>query len=265
MRLETQLQSSPPYGSFNTHRWKEGKSLDWHQHNFLQFIHIQEGFLEVDFGSGFQEYKARDLIMLPPHRPHRLRSERGHRQFGLNFSPQGDERGILEQLLGLIHEAFPEGAGVLQADIPNADFFRDQELHQLDGPQRFETLHSIDAYVLQIIRQLQDNDTFPSLLMSAISEQLHEAATVDSLSQHCSMARSTLQLKCKLHFGCGVLQLFNRYKVRAAAQQLANTDTSIGNCATHFGFPDIYSFSRSFKREMGMSPKQFRQWKDAER
>lgn len=47
------------------------------------------------------------------------------------------------------------------------------------------------------------------------------------------------------------------YRIRRAAELLQSTSYSVSEVARAVGFPDIYHFSKAFKRIMGQSPKHF--------
>ena len=48
-------------------------------------------------------------------------------------------------------------------------------------------------------------------------------------------------------------------RMQRATQMLRYTNKSIADIAAKTGFPDIYYFSRAFKREMNVSPSEYRE------
>ena len=48
-------------------------------------------------------------------------------------------------------------------------------------------------------------------------------------------------------------------RMQRATQRLRYTNTIIADIAAKTGFPDIYYFSRAFKREMNVSPSEYRE------
>ncbi len=92
-----------------------------------------------------------------------------------------------------------------------------------------------------------------------MKEHLHENLTLDELAKKAHVSASYLSalFKQKTHYS--PMQLYTSLKIQKASQLLKVTQTPIKQIAEEMGYPDQYSFSRSFKQVMGTSPKQFRE------
>ena len=60
-------------------------------------------------------------------------------------------------------------------------------------------------------------------------------------------------------YGCPPRQWLIRHRIERAAERLVDGNPHIGSVAEQFGYPDLFLFSRQFRRVMGVSP---RQWRD---
>jgi AraC family transcriptional regulator len=60
------------------------------------------------------------------------------------------------------------------------------------------------------------------------------------------------------HFGCTIAAYLRRLRLDWAKAELLERDRTIGRIAVEAGFADQGDFSRRFRREMGMTPSQFR-------
>lgn len=59
-------------------------------------------------------------------------------------------------------------------------------------------------------------------------------------------------------FGVAPKSWILQQRLRQAAERLAETNEPVSRIADHFGFSDVYNFSRQFKAEHGVSPKIWR-------
>ena len=58
--------------------------------------------------------------------------------------------------------------------------------------------------------------------------------------------------------GISLVTYTNRYRTAIAANLLKNTELRVKDVAIQSGMHDIYSFSKVFKKYIGMSPTEFR-------
>lgn len=96
------------------------------------------------------------------------------------------------------------------------------------------------------------------LLFDYIAKHYRENLTTADLANFCHVTESYFCRFFKKHFGRTPTTYLNEYRVEKAAQQLRNTKESITAVAMENGFTDISYFTKTFKKVMGMSPKEFR-------
>lgn len=94
-----------------------------------------------------------------------------------------------------------------------------------------------------------------------MKEHLHENLTLDDLAKKACVSASYLSalFRQKTHYS--PIHLYTSLKIQRASQLLKATRTPIKQIAEEMGYTDQYSFSRSFKQMMGVSPKKFREMK----
>jgi transcriptional regulator GlxA family with amidase domain len=94
-----------------------------------------------------------------------------------------------------------------------------------------------------------------------MKEHLHENLTLDDLAKKACVSASYLSalFRQKTHYS--PIHLYTSLKIQKASQLLKATKTPIKQIAEEMGYTDQYSFSRSFKQIMGVSPKKFRELK----
>lgn len=244
-----------PWSDFNFDEWKPGFAMAAHRHDFLQVIHVLAGSLEVHWGKGWETLAPGMAHILPPGHPHRLRSPGGHRQFGLNFTRIPDARGILAEGLRLCVEPkvlrFPLSK-VLEKSLmvwsPGTTWDSLQISHILEG-------HTLSFF--EALRPKEGTKLAERILM-ALKSRGHGPLSVEEVARSVGVGRATLQRGCREHFGVGVAHLQERLRLERAAELLLHKSTAVGEISESLGYPDIFSFSRAFKRVYGKSPRAFR-------
>jgi len=85
-----------------------------------------------------------------------------------------------------------------------------------------------------------------------------ENITVKQLAEMSQLSISRFSALFKKTFDLFPLQYITRYRIKRACELLRNTEYSITQIAEQSGFDDPLYFSRVFKKEIGISPSQYR-------
>ncbi|MDR0449988.1 MAG: helix-turn-helix domain-containing protein [Treponema sp.] len=72
------------------------------------------------------------------------------------------------------------------------------------------------------------------------------------------MSESRILRSFKQYLGCSPFQYINRLRLSAATDALIQTDKSITEIALDLGFNDSNYFTRSFRKHLGLSPREYR-------
>lgn len=100
------------------------------------------------------------------------------------------------------------------------------------------------------------------VLMNA---ELGHAWTLQELARRVGLSRTALAERFRETMGDTPLNHLRTLRMQRAVQLLTETDRPLEAVATAVGYKDAFSFSRVFKRCVGLSPKAFRQRDAAER
>lgn len=99
---------------------------------------------------------------------------------------------------------------------------------------------------------------FMKRFTEVIEQNLSNTETdVLQIASHLAMSRRTLYGKVKALTGQSVVEFIRNYRLRKAAQILAEENTSISNVMERVGIDNASYFSRIFKKEFGESPSEF--------
>ena len=91
-----------------------------------------------------------------------------------------------------------------------------------------------------------------------IQQNYSRSVTVEQIARQTGVSRSYLYRAFQTAFGCSPSEYLTRYRIQRAAQLLRHSALPVGTVATSAGFEDPFYFSRVFRREMGVSPTEYR-------
>ena len=103
--------------------------------------------------------------------------------------------------------------------------------------------------------QLQYVHTVIKYIHLKYSEQLR----VEDISRACGLNRSYLSRLFHDATGSTIQDFLMTYRIKEAANMLRNSDSTVSYIAFAVGYSDIYTFSKAFKKKMGLTPTAYRE------
>lgn len=91
-----------------------------------------------------------------------------------------------------------------------------------------------------------------------IASNLDQDIAVSTLAETACVSEATLHRLFKRATGLSPHHYVRRARLYQAANQLLESERSIGEIAACYGYADAFSFSKSFKKQFGESPSTFR-------
>lgn len=165
------------------------------------------------------------------------------------------------------------------ADAPGGDGAVDATLRllalELDGHppgSRAAVGRLIDVMLVHVMRAWQRSqkaeedgswlvalrDPVVAGALARIHARPGEPWSVDSLAADVNVSRATLSRRFTELVDESPLAYLTRWRMDVAAQQLRDTDITIGAVADRVGYASEYAFSRAFKRHRGLAPGRYR-------
>ena len=147
----------------------------------------------------------------------------------------------------------------------NAQF--DDILHHLDLMNNIENLlyanfrfySFLGTFRLTVFNYMKKGaDNIIERCIQLMKQRLDQHLTLADLSREMCMSASYLSALFKEKTRYSPIQLFTSLRMQKASQLLKETRFTVKEIAGEMGYPDQYTFSRSFKLVMGVSPKTFR-------
>ena len=247
----------------------------WHSHGSLQFFSVVGGEIDVQFPGFQRNLHQHDFVLIADGHLHMVNGLKGTRNY-MGFLSLSDPP---QYFSGAADEM--SDFGWLRAYsyiVPNAKqigrWMEEVESYWVsDRPARklisqglmlrvFERLRELDP--VRIPRDtvdstsLSDHKVFHSVLRVIESMYQDPHVKVKDIARVCAISPSLLYKVFNEHLGYGPKRYLQLYRVDRARELLHSMGTPISDVAKLTGFPDVYAFSRVFKRLAGQSPSEFR-------
>ncbi len=235
------------------------RNLGVHSHSYWEIIYVSSGSGMFVFSDDKTiKYNQGDVICIPPLLLHQNFPDKGFSNIHLtliNWSPNFHDPALI-------------------SNLENADFHYVNDLHYiLDLTYRqFHYIHQNKEIINNLTNLLLSY--IDSLIQSpdvSISSKIIESKIVsnfenpyfdlNSVYEEFPYSKRHLQRLFLKDYGVSPLQYLIQQKLNAAIKYLNHSiknDYSICEIADRCGFGDQYYFSRIFKKQFGVSPKEFR-------
>ena len=161
-----------------------------------------------------------------------------------------------------LHDLFRYFNGAIYAPSV-AQFF-----HQL---KHFKPHNSIakqyyESKICEVVAlMLHEKTTVVHPEYNEINEALHyihaniaQGINLQDIADHCAVSKSTLTTKFKAQTGLSIASYITEKRIILAQQALLHTNHSVAEIADYVGYPNVSSFIKRFKLELGITPLQFR-------
>lgn len=119
--------------------------------------------------------------------------------------------------------------------------------------------------IWQLFARLQEQADMPKatpeatvqLATSCIEAEYMHGLSVETLARRLHLNRSYFSTLFRTHTGQSPQQYITKYRLAKAAELLREHGYPPGEAALSAGYPDVFSFSKMFKRHYGVSPTEY--------
>ena len=192
--------------------------VDLHTHDYYEFYFFLEGDISIEIARQVYSLKFGDVLVVPPYIPHRP----------------------IIQLIEEEHSSHFGRSTQLNLCISDLILFLNRILYEQNHP----------------ISKIEEVALYQKIL-SYIEEHLDENLSLDCLAKEFYMSKYHISHVFKDNLGLSIHQYITKKRL-ALCKQAIQGQMSITEAYQSFGFGDYSSFYRAFKKEYGISPKDFR-------
>lgn len=153
-----------------------------------------------------------------------------------------------------------------KSDISPVEFYK-KHLKSKSIASSIAIKEKVYGIVLNLLEKNNINPEvveFSQCVQSAIeyiNNNINKKIELSDVSMHSFVSRSTLTNKFKKELGITVQDYIQRQKMFLAEQMLKNTGMSIAQISEHLGYSEQFYFSRCFKHNFGISPREYKKSK----
>ena len=253
-------------------------NVNSHVHNYYEFYFFLEGNVTMNIEGALHALKPGDVIIIPPNISHYAILNDEHipyRRFVfwisidycndlLQLSP--DYVYLMQHARVTKHYIFHYdviGFNTLQSKV----FRLIEELHSNRFGRDAKITLCANDLILHLNRsvyemehpksQHEQQHLYQNLLLF-IEDHLDEELTLDRLAEQFFVSKYHIAHVFKENLGLSIHQFITKKRLRMC-QEAILSQTTISNIYLKYGFKDYSSFFRAFKKEFGMSPKEYRE------
>lgn len=244
--------------TFDVASFAPNQKVATHSHENAFFCMALQGVCTESYGRKIRVYKPSVLSFLPAGETHSLEFYKtGMRSFSIEIKPPLVAR-MLECSLKSDDSVHCQGGQLtLLFKKVYSEFFQIDDVTPL----------AVEGLVLEMLAEVsrrrlnKDSQQSPQWLKTVteiIHDQFSEALTLDDIAKSAGVHPVYLSRVFRRHYRCTIGDYIRRLRVEYASHQILTSKATLLEIAMTAGFSDQSHFSRIFKRQMGITPTEYR-------
>lgn len=250
-----------PYNSLTNHNYNAMfyKDYVWenHFHRNLELIYVIEGKVDCTLNGTHYTMKKGDFGLCLPYDIHSYRPSEGTSYWILVFSED------------FVHSFSKEikdktGTNMVFCSDKNVEEYIKNKLIYNPTPTLFtlkSCLYAIcEEYIknVKLIKKDSKNQEIIAMVANYVSERYSENITLSDMAKKFNFDYNYMSRYFKKMFDMSFTDFVNLYRLEAATEYLITTDKSIIEIAMMSGFQSVRNFNLFFKKNMGITPSEYR-------
>lgn len=229
----------------------------FHRHNFWQLDIAEAGHSVMSMGTEEFAVSAGDFVIIPPKTDHYYRYDGKYRNWSFKFEMEGGNRVVAAPC---VIEASETGNAVFQM-IMAIMLKHSRGMGEFTLPEHINDIVLIEYMLAGIISWTMDRQpqsTISDKVRRLVNERQGMPVKVEDIALELGYSRVHLNVLVKESSGMPVKRLIDEERSRFARRLLKYSDLNSSEIADAMDFPDVFSFSKFFKRMNGRSPSQWK-------
>ncbi len=240
-----------------------------HSHEYYELYFLLKGTRQFFIGNRMYELSQDTLVVVPPFVLHK--TDGGpYMRININISPVLLKPRYIE-MLGEIQKYFAINLTAPYKDVilyllnTGADEFFENSTNKREVSLALtETIlyilskNKLIATDLSAVTVKNDVSSVIPRIVSFLNNNYTRRITLEEICKKFFLSKMSLCTKFKSFMHCTVKEYLIRLKITKAKELLINTDKSIEDVALECGFSSANYFGLNFKKEIGLSPLNYR-------
>lgn len=250
MKILIHYRTPMPEGDFYT---------PWHSHPFWQFDYYENsqsvGLLLESKTIGFRNEKK--IILIPPYITHKIKAQGPYICYAIKFESENPLfQNITPSVLSL--NLYGGIIGKILNSVPGKN---EIDVQIMGSYMNLLLLNIIKEQGISFTQGTETADLRIEKAIVYIKNRILEKLSPHDIAEHINMSVTHFTRTFRSETGQTPMEYVRQLRIRKAMDMLKFSDMNISQISDALNFPDLHTFSRSFKMETGTSPRGFREKK----
>ncbi len=223
-----------------------------HTHPFWQIEVVLAEGIEARAGAQRWMLDAEDVMVIPAHVPHGFRYRQGSSWVSVKLAVEGR----------VANEARLIPASPIRTSLRGALLSLLPPIGAASPHQRQMLAGVLAAMVASVFEEVPVGVPVEAGLVADVRRYVErfggKPVTVAEVAANLGYSVGHASSEFRRHAGVGLKEFRDRERARRAEEALRYSDLRVGEIAQELGFPDLFAFSRFFRRLAGKSPRLYR-------
>jgi len=229
----------------------KGYSKSLHEHDCWQMEVMLSGQLEAEIDGKKLEIEAPSIFMIPPGIFHGFKYQEMTKIISIRFNAAPLSKNLL---FFPDMEILSDSCGILNMLLNGKTNLTNDRIVLLENI--IESFFQI--YIVKEIKGREDSNPIIERATRIMEHYPYYNIRVSELASKCVCSQGYLLSLFKKEKGVSLKKYINEERIKLIKKHLIYSDMNIGEIALKTGFPDIYAFSRFFKKMTKFSPSSYR-------
>ena len=236
-------------------------------HNFWEIVFVVSGNVMCTADEKVFSLSAGQLVFHKPMEFHRIWSENNSNPHLCNISFEAEGEGMRffeNKIFSLGPDMSKKIEGLVKqlGEVISASNFLDYDKRQFSYISNKAAVE-FESFLFELYGQEQQDRVIKDrteeqyeYIVSVLNAHCNEALTVNEIANLCNFSPSNLKRIFHMYSDIGIMRYFNSIKIRRAMQMLLEGE-AITKISDELGFSSPSYFHSVFKKETGLTPKEY--------